>query len=286
LATKQKQDELAKQGKIEVIGARSDIWLGAPLKVENQVIGVLAVQSYNNPNLYSEKDINILAFVSEAIALAVTRKRSEVQVRKDLKEKIMLLQEIHHRTKNNLQTISSLMQLQENTIKTKEDALNGFKVTQDRIRTMAKAYEILLRSEYMSEITLSDYITELADELRRNYDIHRNIKIIYSLEDVKFESERLSKLGLIVNEILTNAMKYAFKGKEKGSIHITLKDAKDHFTLKISDDGIGIPEKIKIPNPETFGLSLVDMLVSEFNGTYSVERKNGTSFTLKIPKES
>ena len=65
-----------------------------------------------------------------------------------------------------------------------------------------------------------------------------------------------------------------------------MKDAKDHFTLKISDDGIGIPEKIKIPNPETFGLSLVDMLVSEFNGTYSVERKNGTSFTLKIPKES
>jgi PAS domain S-box-containing protein len=213
------------------------------------------------------------------------RKIAEIQIQRDLKEKTLLLQEVHHRTKNNLQTICSLMQMQENTIHTKEDALQGFKVTQDRIRAMAKAYEILLRSDYMSEIKLNDYITELADELARNYHVHRKVNIKYSMDDVLFDAEKLSKLGLIINEIITNSMKYAFEGRDEGNIHINLKDAKDHITIKISDDGIGIPESIKIPNTKTLGLSLVDMLMGEFHGTYSIDRKKGTSFILNIPKE-
>ncbi len=285
LATLEKQDELAREGKIEIIGPRSKVWLSAPLKVENEVIGALAVQSYDDTDHYNEKDIQILDFVSSEVAIAIKRKQSEQQIQRDLKEKTLLLQEIHHRTKNNLQTICSLMQMQEDNILTKKDALQGFQVTQDRIRAMAKSYEILLRSEYMSEIKLGEYITELADQLGRNYDIHRKIKIIYSLEDVHFDAEKLSKLGLILNEIITNSIKYAFKGRDGGNIHIILKDAKNHITIEISDDGIGIPKNIKIPNPKTLGLSLVDMLMSELNGSYSVGRKNGTSFTLEIPKE-
>jgi hypothetical protein len=115
-------------------------------------------------------------------------KQAENQIQRDLKEKTLLLQEIHHRTKNNLQMICSLMQMQENTIRSKEDALKGFKVTQDRIRTMAKAYEILLRSEYMSELELCDYITELANELARNYDIHGKVHITYSMDNVLYDA--------------------------------------------------------------------------------------------------
>jgi PAS domain S-box-containing protein len=214
------------------------------------------------------------------------RKKAEKQIQRDLKEKTLLLQEIHHRTKNNLQMISSLMQMQESTIRTKEDALKGFKVTQDRIRAMAKSYEIILRSEYMSELKLSDYITELADELARNYDVHGKVQMTYTMDDVLFDAEKLSKLGLILNEIITNSIKYAFVGRDQGNIHIILKNAKDHIKIKISDDGIGIPEKIKIPNTKTLGLSIVDMLISEFKGSYSVERKNGTSFNLTIPKKT
>ena len=177
------------------------------------------------------------------------------------------------------------MQMQESTIRTKEDALQGFKVTQDRIRTMAKSYEIILRSEYMSELKLSDYITELADELARNYDIHGKVHMTYTMDDVLFDAEKLSKLGLILNEIITNSIKYAFEGRDKGNIHIILKDAKDHIMIRISDDGIGIPKSIKIPNTTTLGLSLVDMLMEEFHGKYSIDRKNGTSFTLEIPKK-
>ncbi len=213
------------------------------------------------------------------------RKQAEEQIKKELLENKVLLREVHHRTKNNLQTINSLLQLQQDTIKTKEDAFKSFEVSQDRIRTMAQAYEILLASEYMSEVKLGEYLTLLAGQLKRNYDAYNKVKITFSLEEVHFETEKLSKLGLIVNEILTNAMKYAFQGKDKGNIHIELNDMKDHLVIKISDDGIGIPENIDVHKPETLGLSLVGMLLEEFNGSFSVERKKGTSFTLEIPKE-
>ncbi|MBC8527212.1 MAG: GAF domain-containing protein, partial [Candidatus Cloacimonetes bacterium] len=149
---KQLQDKLTKQGKIEIIGTPSEIWLGVPLKVEKQVIGVIVVQSYDDPNLYSEKDIDILTFISEEIALAIKHKQADEQIRRDLKEKGLLLSEIHHRVKNNLQVISGLLMLQENEITTKEDALKGFAASQDRILAMAKAYELLLGSKYKSEV--------------------------------------------------------------------------------------------------------------------------------------
>jgi PAS domain S-box-containing protein len=284
LATNEVVEELTKRGEVETIGAHSEIWLGVPLKIDKKVIGLIAVQSYENPDLYSAKDVDILTFVSEAIALAIKRKQASEQIKRELKEKVILLREVHHRTKNNLQTINSLLQLQKDTIKNKEDALSSFEVSQDRIRSMAQAYEILLGSEYMSEVTLGNYITSIAQQLKRNYDINNIVQISFDMDKVKFDIEKLSKFGLVVNEILTNAMKYAFVGREKGTITIELKENRENINMIISDDGVGIPEDVKIPEPTTLGLSLVDMLISEFNGTYSFDRKNGTSFKLSIPK--
>jgi len=284
-ANKQLQDELTKQGKIDIIGTRSEIWLGVPLKVENKVIGVIAVQSYDDPNLYAEKDIEILTFISEEIALAINRKQAEEQMKRDLKEKELLLREIHHRVKNNLQVISSLLQLQQNEITTKEDAIKGFAASQDRILAMAKAYELLLGSEYMSEVIVGKYIESLAEQLKYNYDIHHKVKISYSLDELTISIEILDRLGLVLNEIITNAIKYAFEGREVGNIHIELKETEKHVVIKISDDGIGMPENIDINDPETLGLSIVDMITQQLQGTLSLDRKNGTSFTLEIPKK-
>jgi len=284
-APKQLQNELAEQGKIEIIGTRSEIWLGVPLKVENKIIGVIVVQSYDNPNLYSEKDIDILTFISEEIALVIQHIQADEQIRRELKEKEVLLREVHHRVKNNLQVISGLLQLQQNEITTKEDALKGFAASQDRILAMAKAYELLLGSEYMSEVSVGKYITSLTEQLKNNYDIQKKVTISYSFDDLTISIEILDRLGLILNEIITNAIKYAFEGRNSGKIHIELKDAEDHMEIKISDNGIGIPPKIKVHEPATLGLSIVDMLTQQLQGTLKIDRKNGTSFTLVIPKE-
>jgi len=284
-ANKQLQDKLTKQGKIDIIGTPSEIWLGVPLKVENKVIGVIAVQSYDDPNLYTEKDIKILTFISEEIALAINRKQAEEQMKRDLKEKELLLREIHHRVKNNLQVISSLLQLQQNEITTKEDAIKGFAASQDRILAMAKAYELLLGSEYMSEVSVGKYIESLAEQLKYNYDIHHKVKISYSLDELTMSIKILDRLGLVLNEIITNAIKYAFEGRDKGNIHIELKETEKHVVIKISDDGIGMLENIDINDPDTLGLSIVDMITQQLQGTLSLDRKNGTSFTLNIPIE-
>ena len=284
-APKQLQNELAEQGKIDIIGSRSEIWLGVPLKVENKVIGVIAVQSYDDPNLYSEKDIDILTFISEEIALVIQHIQADEQIRRELKEKELLLREVHHRVKNNLQVISSLLQLQQNEITTKEDAIKGFASSQDRIMSMAKAYELLLGSEYMSEVSVGKYITSLAEQLKYNYDLEHKVKIKYSFEEITIGIEILDRLGLILNEILTNSIKYAFEGRSSGNIHVELTDKKDNFVLKISDDGIGMPADINIDEPETLGLSIIKMITDQLYGTLSLDRENGTSFTLVMPKE-
>ena len=284
-APKQLQDKLNKQGKIEIIGTRSEIWIGVPLKIENQVIGVIAVQSYDDPNLYAEKDIEILTFVSEEIALAINHKQADEQIKRELKEKELLLREIHHRVKNNLQVTSGLLQLQQNEITTKEDAVKRFAASQDRILAMAKAYELLLQSEYMSEVSMGKYIESLAEQLKYNYDVHHKVKISYSLDELTISIEILDRLGLILNEIITNAIKYAFQGRDAGKIHIELRDSEEHIEIKISDDGVGIPKEVKIHDPATLGLSIVDMITQQLQGTLKLDRKNGTTFILEIPKE-
>ncbi|MDP8227082.1 MAG: PAS domain S-box protein [Candidatus Celaenobacter polaris] len=284
-ANRQLQDKLTKQGKIDIIGTPSLIWMGVPLKIENKVIGVIVVQSYDDPHLYSEKDIEILTFISEEISLAIEHKQAEERIRRDLKEKELLLREIHHRVKNNLQVISSLLQLQENEITTKEDALKGFAASQDRILAMAKAYELLLQSEYMSEVSMGKYIESLAEQLKYNYDVHHKVKISYSLEELTISIEILDRLGLVLNEIITNAIKYAFEGREVGNIYIELKETEKHVVIKISDDGIGMPENIDINDPDTLGLSIVAMLMTQLRGTLKLDIKNGTSFAINIPIE-
>ncbi len=284
-ASKKIQDELARQGKIEIIGSRSEIWVGIPLKSDGKVIGALAVQSYDNPHLYTEKDIDILTFISEEIVHAIQHKQADEILKKELKEKKVLLREIHHRVKNNLQTISGLLQLQQYKIKTKEDAIKGFEVSQDRILAMAKAYETLLESKYMSDVGIGEYIKSIAEQLKGNYDIHNKVEYKFSLDEVIIDTDRLGKIGLIINEIITNAMKYAFLDKKKGKIKITLKNVKENFQICISDNGSGIPKEVEVHNPVTLGLSLVEMLVTELEGTLTIKKDKGACFNIVLPKE-
>ncbi len=211
------------------------------------------------------------------------RKQAEEQLKKELTEKELLLREIRHRVKNNLQVISGLLHLQQREIKTKEDVAKGFNASQDRILAMAKAYELLLGSEYMSDVSVGKYIESLATQLKNNYDIHNKVKIHYSMDELTVNIEILDRLALALNEIITNAIKYAFEGRDSGTITIQVKGDEDRFTIKISDDGTGIPEEVKTDNPATLGLSIISMIIGQLYGTLSIDRTNGTCFILDIP---
>ncbi|MBN2018113.1 MAG: tetratricopeptide repeat protein [Candidatus Cloacimonetes bacterium] len=213
----------------------------------------------------------------------LVRKETEGQLNRSLKEKELLLREIHHRVKNNLQVISGLLHLQQEEIKTKEDAHKGFVASQDRIQAMAKAYELLLGSPYMSEVSVGKYIEELANQIRYNYDLKGRVTMHYTMDEVTAGIEILDRLGLILNELLTNAIKYAFEGRDTGDIHIRLHKRENALEVTISDNGIGISEDYDEIHPKTLGLSIVQMLVQQLEGSMTVHLQNGTSFMLIIP---
>ena len=277
------QEELIEQGEIEIIGTRSEIWLGAPLKIENKVIGVIAVQSYKDPHLYTEKDLEILSFVSDEIALAIRHKQADEQIKRDLEEKEILLQEIHHRIKNNMQIISSLLKLQSAQI-TDKKALELFQNSQDRVKTMSLIHDALYRSKDLAHIDFEEYVRKLTTQIFVSYGTSLNlIKIKINIKDVLMDISTAIPCGLIINELVSNSLKYAFpKGKGEISISFTCKDQVN--ILRVKDNGIGISGKIDLENSPTLGLMLVNSLTKQLDGTLKLEKVKGTSFKIAFKK--
>jgi len=221
-----------------------------------------------------------------SISRDVTKnKLAEEQIEKELKENKLLLSEIHHRIKNNLQIISSLLQLQQAEMKTKEGVFKGFAASQGRIQAMARAYELLLQSKYMVDVNLGEYIESLTEQIKTSYDIHNKVTISYSMDEIELGIVILDRLGLVLNEVITNAIQYAFIDRDSGNIHIELKDTGENFKIMISDDGIGIPKEFTLHDATTLSLSIIDMITQQLLGTVELVRENGTSYSFTFPKK-
>ncbi|HHT19063.1 MAG: histidine kinase dimerization/phosphoacceptor domain -containing protein [Euryarchaeota archaeon] len=209
------------------------------------------------------------------------RKIAEDNLKKSLKQKEILLREIHHRVKNNLQVISSLLSLQKHQFGDTEtaDILNECK---GRVRAMAMIHENLYHSNDINNIDFGIYLNKMLSAIQRSYQVSNSIKINTNVEDVLMGIETAMPCGLIINELSTNSIKHAFPNRDMGNIFVQLESVNDSYVLTYADDGIGIPENINSANSKKLGLLIVETLVNQLNGVMEIDRSKGTKFVIKF----
>jgi len=208
-------------------------------------------------------------------------KQAEKQIEASLREKEVLLREIHHRVKNNMQIISSLIRLQSRSIKD-ENLSDIFNKSQSRIRSMALIHESLYRSKDLARIDFSDYVERLTTHLFSMYRIKAGaIKFNMEIKDIYLDINRAIPCGLIINELVSNCLKHAFPDGRKGEIRVKMyEDRRNKHTLIVKDNGIGFPEKLDFRNVETLGMQLVGDLVKQLKGKIELKREEGTEFEI------
>lgn len=211
------------------------------------------------------------------------RTKAENKVKKSLKEKELLIKEIHHRVKNNLQIIYSLHDLQELFIDENPLMTTFLNESKNRILSMAMIHEMLYQSKDLSRINFSDYIKNLVENLFYTHGTNKNINISFDLEDFYPNIETSIPLGLIVNELISNSLKYAFSNNKAGEISISLNSYDNGHQLTISDNGMGLPDDLDLKNPEkNLGFSLVNSLVQQLDGSIDLDRSQGTKYTINF----
>ncbi len=211
------------------------------------------------------------------------RKVAERRIQDLLTEKEALLQEVHHRVKNNMSSVASLLSLQAETV---EDAATSTALIEarSRLQSMEVLYDKLYRAENIDELSLDSYLPSLVNEIVRVLPTQTRIAVHTRVEDCRVPVKVLSILGIIANELVTNSIKHAFTGRDDGMIEV---DAACHdgkrVKVVVGDDGKGLPESIGIDSGEGFGLTLVSTLARQIHGTISIERVGGTQYTLTFP---
>jgi len=255
-----------------------------PLFIRNKFIGYIGFDTTKNAVEWTADLINAYNLTGQLITHVLERKQNEEQIKASLNEKEILLKEIHHRVKNNLQVIISLLNLQANTI-SNEEIKEIFEESQDRIKAMAIIHEKLYQSKNFEEIDFAGYIKNLTDYLLHSYNIQgKNVSIQTDSENIPVDIDMAVPLGLIINELVTNAFKYAFKNKTQGKITVGLhNNGKDHLILEVADNGIGISPDINYRNTNSLGLQLVCSLTQQIEGTIELKNDNGTSFCITFP---
>ncbi len=222
----------------------------------------------------------LIQFFNEMIENLKTK---EDRITKSLHEKEILLKEIHHRVKNNLQIVNSLIALQSDNI-SDPHTLNHLRDIEGRIKTMGIIHEQLYRSSDFSHIFLDDYLRELVGHLFLSYMMDPE-RIHYEIQGDHFEIDLIPSIpcGLILNEIVSNAFKYAFPGSRTGNLFIEITRTNGGCTITVSDDGVGFPEGVDLREGGRLGMQLIASLVKQLNGTVDMKRNNGTEYIIAFP---
>jgi PAS domain S-box-containing protein len=212
-------------------------------------------------------------------------KQAEEEIRQILAEKDVLLREVHHRVKNNLNIITSLLNLQSSVIHTPEQAIEAFGNSRDRIIAMALVHEELYKTRDYARVDMKDYLEKLTLQIRRAYGSGEDILLDTRADGIVLNVTAAVPCGLILNELITNAFKHAFPKGGPGEIRVHLQEAGDGFIeLSIADTGKGLPEENTANPRKSLGLTLVHLLTEQLDGTLSVSTEKGTAYSLRFPR--
>ena len=258
-----------------------------PLSIEGKLLGTLSFGTRTRPAFTSDQ-VSLMKAVADHVALAMHRlqatkalRESEGRLRASLAEKEVLLKEIHHRVKNNMQVISSLVDLQ--AAEVKDEAMQAvFKDIIFRVRSMAMVHEKLYQSEDLAHVEFADYTRSLLGYLWRTQGAAApGVNLEMNLHPVYLPVDEAVPCGLMLNELFTNALKHAFVDRESGNVLVSLRsNAKKKVILSVGDDGIGLPPEIDIKKARSLGLRLVEMLARQLHASVEMHNDNGTEFTV------
>jgi PAS domain S-box-containing protein len=242
---------------------------GTPLETESSVV----------PIRYRDLD-GALVFIRDV----TERKRAEAAITASYREKVVLLREIQNRVRNNMQIVLSLLNHQAGAV-TDPVLHRAFMASRDRIKAISLVQEKLYRAADLSRIDFADYVQNLTVHLFHTYQVDSGqIRCAFDLCPAVFNVNLSIPLGIIVNEIVLNALQYAFPAKRKGEISLRMsKNEEGIYTLLVRDDGVGIPGKVDLAKASTLGFQLIGMLVEQINGKVRVDTSPGTSFTITFP---
>ncbi len=255
--------------------------------VDKDIEGVLVVRVDKE---MEGEELDLLKEVAGDLAMAKNKIESEERLKRSLREKEVLLDEIHHRVKNNLQVISSMLHLQVS----KEENETTSRVLQDiqnRIRSMALTHEMLHSSEDVSRIDLARYIDELVRTIYQTYDVSfEEVKLEMDLDEIEIGIDQANPCVQVINEIICNSLQHAFPKdhEERGKLQISSSLTEDeNVEIIVSDNGVGLPEGIDLEKSETFGFRLIKILVEDqLDGHVELDRERGTTFKIRFEKES
>ena len=228
----------------------------------------------------------ILGLQDSLAARLVTVRENETRIKTLLREKELLLQEVHHRMKNNMYTIGSLLEMQASSMR-EPDAAAALRDAQRRLLSMGVLYDKLYRSDNVRGMSIKDYLPDLVDEIIAHFADRSTIRIEKHIEDFVLGAKTLTTLGIIVNEAITNCMKHAFHGRDDGVLLVSAASQNGHAVIAITDNGPGLPDSPGASR-SGFGLQLIAMLAEQMAGTIKIEGQRepgvmGTKAVLEFP---
>jgi len=238
------------------------------------------VECFLNP-IAGERGVKELSCMAYGIT---DRKEAELKLRQSLSEKEVLLKEVHHRVKNNLQIISSIMSLQSGHVDGDERILELLRVSRDRIRSMSFIHESLYQNKDFSSIDLGTYIDGLSRNLVMSYSLTGNIALERDLKRVELVLDQAIPCGLILNELISNSFKHAFPNGRPGVVQIALNLSGEQVSITVKDNGVGLPEGFSTKNDGNLGLELVRTLVEQLDGKLDVKTGDGVAYLLTFER--